>query len=135
MDTMNLLTKLSAPRGTIVHQSDNGPRKININVGGEKHSPYVSTLQNVPDSPLSWIIKEEFRSDLDYDSEEDVYYFDRHPGIFSAVLNYFQTGKLHCPRDVCGPMFQEELNYWGIDETQMEGMLNSSEAQNIMKSL
>lgn len=118
---VNLLSKLSAPRGTIVQQGDSrGPRKININVGGEKHSPYVSTLQNVPDSPLSWIIKEEFRNNLDYDSEEDVYYFDRHPGIFSAVLSYFQTGKLHCPRDVCGPMFQEELNYWGIDETQME---------------
>ncbi|XP_066911656.1 voltage-gated potassium channel KCNC1-like [Clytia hemisphaerica] len=118
---VNLLTKLSAPRGTIVHQtSEKGQRKININVGGEKHSPYVSTLQNVPDSPLSWIIRDEFRNDLDYDSVEDVYYFDRHPGIFSAILNYFQTGKLHCPRDVCGPMFQEELNFWGIDETQME---------------
>ena len=51
-------------------------------------------------------------------------FFDRHPGIFSHILNYFQTGKLHCPRDVCGPMFEAELNFWGIDESQMEGECN-----------
>lgn len=110
-----------AARGTIIRPSESQHRKININVGGETHSPYISTLKNVPDCPLAWIIRNEYQGDLDYDSESDVYFFDRHPGIFSNILNYFQTGKLHCPRDVCGPMFQEELNFWGIDETQMEG--------------
>ena len=48
------------------------------------------------------------------------YFFDRHPGVFVHVLNYYRTGKLHCPSDVCGPLFEEELNFWGIDELQME---------------
>ena len=115
-----LLSGPLLPRGTIV-QTDKRQRRIYLNVGGEQHSPYVSTLKNVPDSPLAWIIREEFQGNLDYDPTTGVYFFDRHPGIFSQVLNYFQTGKLHCPRDVCGPMFQAELHYWGIDETQMEG--------------
>jgi len=117
------MVNLAAPRGTIIHQTENKQRKININVGGEKHSPYISTLKNFPESPLAWIIQDENRALLDHDAEEDMYFFDRHPGIFTEILNYYQTGKLHCPRDVCGPMFQEELNFWGIDETQMEGIL------------
>ncbi|GFO39607.1 potassium voltage-gated channel subfamily c member 2 [Plakobranchus ocellatus] len=29
-------------------------------------------------------------------------------------------GKLHAPTDVCGPLFEEELAFWGIDEKQIE---------------
>ena len=29
-------------------------------------------------------------------------------------------GKLHAPADICGPLFEEELNYWGLDEKSME---------------
>ena len=110
------------PRNTIIPSSELCKQKrIQINVGGEHYSPYVSTLQNLPDSPLARIIKEDVNSELDYDPVTGEYFFDRHPGIFLQILNYFQTGKLHCPRDVCGPMFQTELNFWGVDETQMEG--------------
>ena len=27
---------------------------------------------------------------------------------------------MHSPHDVCGPLFEEELAFWGIDEKQME---------------
>ena len=36
------------------------------------------------------------------------------------ILNFYRTGKLHTPIDMCGPLFEEELNFWGIDEKQME---------------
>ncbi|XP_065655976.1 potassium voltage-gated channel protein Shaw isoform X4 [Hydra vulgaris] len=109
----------SVLRNTLISTSEPG-RRIKINVGGKHYSPYVSTLQNLPDSPLTRIIKEDFKFELDYDPITGEYFFDRHPGIFVQILNYFQTGKLHCPRDVCGTMFQSELNFWGVDETQME---------------
>lgn len=32
---------------------------------------------------------------------------------FAQVLNYYRTGKLHYPTDVCGPLFEEELEFWG----------------------
>ncbi|KOB65864.1 Uncharacterized protein OBRU01_22130 [Operophtera brumata] len=37
-------------------------------------------------------------------------------------LNYFvpRTGKLHYPTDVCGPLFEEELEFWGLDANQVE---------------
>ena len=29
-------------------------------------------------------------------------------------------GKLHYPTDVCGPLFEEELEYWGLDSNQVK---------------
>ena len=43
----------------------------------------------------------------------------RHPGVFAEVLNYYRTGKLHYPTSVCGPLFEEELEYWGLDSNQV----------------
>ncbi|XP_061446184.1 potassium voltage-gated channel subfamily C member 2-like [Rhineura floridana] len=46
--------------------------------------------------------------------------FDRHPAVFTYVHNYYHTGKLHCPADVCGLLFKEELAFQGIDKTNVE---------------
>ena len=38
-------------------------------------------------------------------------------------LVYFgsaRTGKLHYPTNVCGPLFEEELEFWGLDSNQVE---------------
>ncbi|XP_072306169.1 voltage-gated potassium channel KCNC4 isoform X1 [Eucyclogobius newberryi] len=97
--------------------------KIIINVGGTRHETYKRTLRTLPGTRLA------FLADPDPDSEHapaaapptnSELFFDRHPGIFAYVLNYYRTGKLHCPADVCGPLFEEELAFWGIDETDVE---------------
>ncbi len=31
-----------------------------------------------------------------------------------------RTGKLHYPTHVCGPLFEEELEFWGLDSNQVE---------------
>ncbi|CAH1985105.1 unnamed protein product [Acanthoscelides obtectus] len=33
---------------------------------------------------------------------------------------FSRTGKLHYPSDVCGPLFEEELEFWGLDANQVE---------------
>ena len=93
--------------------------RISINVGGIRHETYRSTLKNIPDTRLSWLADASAGS-VDYDVDLGEYFFDRHPGVFSNVLNYYRTGKLHCPLDVCGPLFEDELNFWGIDDQQVE---------------
>ena len=95
-------------------------KRVKINVGGEVHEPFASTLRNIPDSPLAWILDDDYKKALDYETENGELFFDRHPAMFAQVLDYFQTGKLHYPRNVCGPMFEEELRFWGIEEQQME---------------
>uniref|UniRef100_A0A8D2KU42 Potassium voltage-gated channel subfamily C member 4 n=1 Tax=Varanus komodoensis TaxID=61221 RepID=A0A8D2KU42_VARKO len=94
--------------------------KITINVGGTRHETYKSTLRTLPGTRLAWLADPDAQSDFDFDRQSNEFFFDRHPGIFSYVLNYYRTGKLHCPADICGPLFEEELTYWGIDETDVE---------------
>lgn len=35
-------------------------------------------------------------------------------------IPFYSTGKLHYPTDVCGPLFEEELEFWGLDSNQVE---------------
>lgn len=90
--------------------------KVILNVGGQRHETHLSTLNNFTDTRLTWI-SEQIKLDPRPNRE---FFFDRHPGLFSHILNYFRTGKLHAPRDICGPMFAEELSYWGIDPKLIE---------------
>lgn len=94
--------------------------KIVINVGGVRHETYRSTLRTLPGTRLAGLTEPEAAARFDYDPGTDEFFFDRHPGVFAYVLNYYRTGKLHCPADVCGPLFEEELGFWGIDETDVE---------------
>ena len=93
--------------------------RVIINVGGKRHETYISTIRNFPDTRLYWIAETAGKM-VDFDPERNEFFFDRHPGCFENILNYCRTGKLHCPNDVCGPLFEEELAFWGIDELQME---------------
>lgn len=111
-------------RDSLENQRESTPSKprkqrIKINVGGQCHETYKTTLKNIPDTRLSWITETSAQA-VDYDAQSDEYFFDRHPAVFSAVLNYYRTGKLHAPLDVCGPLYEEELGFWGIDDQQVE---------------
>ncbi|CAF1619118.1 unnamed protein product, partial [Didymodactylos carnosus] len=55
-----------------------------------------------------------------YDPVLNEYFFDRNPNVFSQVLNYYRTGKLHYPTNVCGPLFEDELSYWGLQREDVE---------------
>lgn len=90
--------------------------RVTLNVGGQRHETFLNTLENFPDTRLAWI-SEQLRKNPRRDHE---FFFDRHPGLFAHILNYFRTGKLHVPRDICGPMFEQELAFWGIDAKQIE---------------
>lgn len=90
--------------------------RVCLNVGGVKFETYISTLQNITDTRLAWLT-ENFEPETIQNKE---FFFDRHPGVFVHVLNFYRTGKLHTPTDICGPLFEEELQFWGIDEKQME---------------
>uniref|UniRef100_A0A673I6B1 Potassium voltage-gated channel subfamily C member 1-like n=1 Tax=Sinocyclocheilus rhinocerous TaxID=307959 RepID=A0A673I6B1_9TELE len=94
--------------------------RIVINVGGIKHQTYRSTLRTLPGTRLSWLAEPDAPNNFDYDANIGEFFFDRHPGVFAHILNYYRTGKLHCPADVCGPLYEEELAFWGIDETDVE---------------
>ena len=94
--------------------------RIKINIGGVTHETYRSTLKNIPDTRLSWIAEESAIQSPEYDPVTGEFFFDRHSQVFSHILNYYRTGYLHVPYDVCGPLYEEELQYWGIEDSQIE---------------
>ncbi|XP_053364145.1 potassium voltage-gated channel subfamily C member 2 [Clarias gariepinus] len=115
--------------------------RIILNVGGTRHETYRTTLRTLPGTRLALLASIPSAALCGSGSGSDAesalldhhhhhqnqqvcigneYFFDRHPGVFAYVLNYYRTGKLHCPADVCGPLFEEELAFWGIDETDVE---------------
>ncbi|KAM3877131.1 voltage-gated potassium channel KCNC1-like [Diretmus argenteus] len=102
------------------HGDASATERVVINVGGFRHQTYRSTLRTLPGTLLSGLAEPDAHGRFDYDSKFQEFFFDRHPGVFAHILNYYRTGKLHCPADVCGPLYEEELAFWGIDETDVE---------------
>ncbi|XP_054724733.1 potassium voltage-gated channel protein Shaw-like [Uloborus diversus] len=90
--------------------------RVVLNVGGIRHETYKATLKKIPATRLSRLTE----ALANYDPVLNEYFFDRHPGVFGQILNYYRTGKLHYPTDVCGPLFEEELEFWGLDSNQVE---------------
>uniref|UniRef100_A0A914QJV8 Potassium channel tetramerisation-type BTB domain-containing protein n=1 Tax=Panagrolaimus davidi TaxID=227884 RepID=A0A914QJV8_9BILA len=47
------------------------------------------------------------------------YYFERSPIIFEYIIDYYITGKLHRPMDVCPIRLRYELDFWRIPVSLM----------------
>uniref|UniRef100_A0A914UMP1 BTB domain-containing protein n=1 Tax=Plectus sambesii TaxID=2011161 RepID=A0A914UMP1_9BILA len=90
--------------------------RIVLNIGGTRHETYIHVLKKIPATRLSRLSP----TLGNYDPVLNEYFFDRHPEAFEMILNYYRTGKLHYPTNVCGPLFEEELEYWGLDSNQVE---------------
>ena len=89
---------------------------IVINVGGKKFETQKETLEKVPNSKLSKLLKESKH----FISDRGEYFFDRDPQVFAAILNYHRVGELHLPRDFCSMTVRHELKFWDIDEDNLE---------------
>lgn len=89
--------------------------RIILNVGGIRFETYKNTLRKIPATRLSKLTE----ALANYDPILNEYFFDRHPGVFAQILNYYRTGKLHYPTNVCGPLFEKELEFWGLDANQV----------------
>lgn len=94
--------------------------KVILNVGGIRHETYVSTLRNIPDTRLHSLTNNNPTQLPEFDPNSGEFFFDRHPIVFAQVLNYYRTGKLHCPSDACGPLFEDELAFWGLEDASIE---------------
>jgi len=89
--------------------------RVTLNVGGIRHETCKATLKKIPATRLSRLTE----ALANYDPILNEYFYDRHPDVFEQVLNYYRTGKLHYPTDVCSPLFEEELEFWGLDSNQV----------------
>eukprot|EP00794_Sanderia_malayensis_P008063 gene8063-8926_t len=85
-------------------------RRIKINVGGRRFQTMESTLRRYPETLLGCSDKEKY-----YDNALGEYFFDRDPGFFRHILNFYRKGKLHFSQFHCGLPYDEELTFYRID--------------------
>ncbi|XP_063436285.1 potassium voltage-gated channel protein Shaw-like [Mytilus trossulus] len=45
---------------------------------------------------------------------------NRHTTSTNNIFDYLNGGKLHMPEDICPQKFNEELEFWGLPETELE---------------
>lgn len=85
-------------------------RRVRINVGGRKFQTWESTLRRYPNTLLGCNGKDNY-----FDGNSCEYFFDRDPGFFRHILNFYRKGKLHFSADQCDLPYEEELVFYRID--------------------
>lgn len=86
--------------------SDKPPEvRIRINVGGTVFETWRSTLERIPGTRLA-LLAVLGESDDTWDKDRKEFFFDRHPGVFSMVIQYYRSEELHTDQNFCGNIIQ-----------------------------
>lgn len=76
-------------------------KRITINVGGQRHETWASTLERLPGTRLA-LLASLLHGDESWDEEHNEYFFDRHPGAFSTIIHFYRSEELHPQVNICG---------------------------------
>ena len=95
---------------------------VRLDVGGTLFVTTSKTLASVPDTRLSALST----SSAEYNTDTNSYFFDRNPELFNWVLDYYRTGELHLPKNVCGAAIRNEMEYWQIGSGSISDCCMSS---------
>ncbi|XP_060070132.1 potassium voltage-gated channel protein egl-36-like [Ylistrum balloti] len=88
----------------------NRQEKVRLNLRGVLYETQRTTISSFPNTLLASL-----DCDSEYwDAERDEYFFERDPGVFNSVLNFYTTHELHLPKNICGTVFRKEVEFWKI---------------------
>uniref|UniRef100_A0A915PNH0 BTB domain-containing protein n=1 Tax=Setaria digitata TaxID=48799 RepID=A0A915PNH0_9BILA len=99
--------------------ADGEPMLLRLNIGGTSYLLLIETILRAEITGfLAKFVQLNHKSRLKvadaYIASEDAYYFQRSPYAFDAVFQYYATGVIHRPPEICPVAFLSELEFWGI---------------------
>ncbi|CAJ0569390.1 unnamed protein product, partial [Mesorhabditis spiculigera] len=92
---------------------------LRLNIGGVKYMILVDALLRAENTTfLTKFVQLTHPSRLKiadaYMPGDDAYFFQRSPVAFEAIYQYYATGVIHRPSEVCPASFLSELDFWRI---------------------
>uniref|UniRef100_A0A1I7XS41 BTB_2 domain-containing protein n=1 Tax=Heterorhabditis bacteriophora TaxID=37862 RepID=A0A1I7XS41_HETBA len=117
------------PLDRISHKNsmrDNTPDSIlRLNIGGSSYRIRIRSITKFgPKTLLGRFVlmnHEHRRQWADwYFEEQDEYFFERVPRYFDPIYDFYATGKLHVPKDLCFDKFMAELRFWAVSKSRMD---------------
>ncbi|CAJ0950219.1 unnamed protein product, partial [Mesorhabditis belari] len=99
--------------------ADGEPMFLRLNIGGAKYMILVDALMRAENTTfLAKFIQLTHPSRLKvadaYIASDDAYFFQRSPIAFEAIYQYYATGVVHRPSEVCPASFLSEMDFWRI---------------------
>lgn len=56
----------------------------------------------------------------DFNLLTNEFFFDRQPRSFVCILDFYRTGKLHLSDEICVMAFKDDLDYWDIEDYNLD---------------
>lgn len=79
-----------------------------------------NTAATINKCPTSLIYKSILQYCDDFNLATNEFFFDRQPRSFVCILDYYRTGKLHLSDEICVMAFKDDLDYWEIDDYNLD---------------
>uniref|UniRef100_A0A914CIZ9 Uncharacterized protein n=1 Tax=Acrobeloides nanus TaxID=290746 RepID=A0A914CIZ9_9BILA len=103
---------------------NNEPAFLKLNIGGTQYTILIDALLRAEQTGfLAKFVQLNHQSRLKvadaYLTDEDAYYFQRSPQAFDAIFQYYSTGVIHKPSEMCPAYFLSELEFWRIPLTNV----------------
>jgi hypothetical protein len=105
-----------------------------LNIGGTKYILRIRSIEkHGPNTLLGHIIKRN-ESEREswmhaYFSDTNELFFERSPQLFEPIFDFYTTGELHFPVNICLRRFAAELKFWRIAQSQFANCCNPALTQ------
>ena len=88
---------------------------VNINIRGVLFRTYSEKFKLFPESRLAQLSPD----DANFSQDKKEYFFDRNPTLFHYILDVYNNGKLHVPKNLCSCLIREELHFWMLSRDSL----------------